>query len=77
MKFALISTFGSVIAKQDLIFPSKSGCSHLSYGKKIIIKAGKFQLKSKLKTINITVWLFSSRNNMKSYSFLHPHIRGV
>ena len=34
MKFALISTFGSVIAKQDLIFPSKSGCSHLSCGKK-------------------------------------------
>lgn len=33
MKFALISTFGSVIAKQDLIFPSKSGCSHLSCGK--------------------------------------------
>ena len=33
MKFVLTSTFGSVIAKQDLIFPSKSGCSHLSCGK--------------------------------------------
>ena len=34
MDFALIITFGSVIAKQDLILPSKSGCSHLSCGEK-------------------------------------------
>lgn len=77
MKFALISTFGSVIAKQDLIFPSKSGCSHLSCGK-IIIKAGKVQLKSELKSINITVWLFSSRNNMKRYNFkFHQRCLGI
>lgn len=75
MKFALISTFGSVIAKQDLIFPSKSGCSHLSCGK-IIIKAGKVQLKSELKSINITVWLFSSRNNMKRYNFFPSEVFG-